>query len=188
MVGSDSKLPWFDNEENRSIFLKLLAPAQGERILDVGAGKGEVAALVASKGSETYAIEPDSKRVDRIRHRYPSVNCALASSEKVPRPDGYFDKVYSTLAWHHFEDKSQSARELARVVKPGGLLLIVEIQPRSGLGRILRFLENGLLRANIQLETMDALAGRMTEAGRLELKDSAMTASLYFVAFTRKSP
>ncbi len=181
----ETTLAWADKETNRSIFLRLLAPRAGERIVDVGAGNGKIAALVASKGCEVHAIEPNQKRLDQLRRELPAVESKLASSEKIPYPDGYFDKVYSTLALHHFSDRSQSVREFARILKPQGLLLIAEIRPSSARGRLLRFLENGILRADLKFLEMGTLGELVAEGGLFEETDRQIGSSIYFVSCVR---
>jgi len=175
-------MPWFDSKANLSVFFKMLAPGPEERILDVGAGRGTLADLVRSEGnSEVYAADPDGSRIESIRRTYPSLKGCVANSENLPYPDSYFDKVYSTLALHHFPDQRRSLQEFARVLKPNGLLLIVEIQPHSSQGMFLRFFENGIMRSHLKFLQMDSLAEMLREEGGFETKAMTAGSFVYFV-------
>jgi ubiquinone/menaquinone biosynthesis C-methylase UbiE len=181
-------MPWFDSEANLAIFFKLLAPGPGERILDVGAGRGILADKVRTTGSsEVYAADPDSARVAKMQETYPSLKSCLANSESLPYPDSYFDKVYSTLAMHHFSDQRRSIQEFTRVLKPMGLLLIVEIRPRSAQGVFLRLFENGIMRSHLKFLEMNRLAEALNEQGRLETEATTTNSFVYFVQSRRRT-
>jgi ubiquinone/menaquinone biosynthesis C-methylase UbiE len=180
-------MPWVDLEANRTIFFKLLAPRPLEKILDVGAGHGAVANLVRSNGnSEVYAADPDKKRIAKMQKVYPLLKSCLADAETLPYPDAYFDKVYTTVAMHHFSDQRRAIQEFARVLKPTGLLLIVEIQPRSRQGRLLRFFENGIMRSHLKFLEMDQLAGTVRDQGGFEAETLISNSYVYFVECTRR--
>lgn len=122
------------------LFMLTLAPSSGERILDIGAGRGAVANRVmnASGGAEVHAVEPNEKRVESMKREFPAIKSSVASAERLPFPDSYFDKVYTTMALHHFSDLDTALREVARVLKPGGSFVILEVEPGSGLGSLFR--------------------------------------------------
>jgi len=175
-------MPWFDSETNLSIFFEMLAPGAGERILDVGAGRGIVADKVMAKGSnEVYAADHDQARIARMRAAFPSLKSYLAETESLPFEDSFFDKVYSTMAFHHFADARRPLREFARVLKPGGALLIVEIKPDSGQGRLLRFVENAIHRSHVKCMEMDQFTELVNEDGEFEIKKTAANSYVYFV-------
>ena len=125
----------------REKFLDALAPAPSERILDVGAGRGDVAEMVrqASHGAEVYAVDPNEKRVAAMKRDHPEVKGSVASAESLPFTDGYFDRAYATLALHHFSELDRALGELRRVLKLGGYFVVVEVEPHSWEGRLFRF-------------------------------------------------
>jgi ubiquinone/menaquinone biosynthesis C-methylase UbiE len=171
-------MPWFDSEANRAAFLKLLAPGPGEKILDVGAGLGIIADSVRSTGgSEVYAADHSERRIAKMRETYPLLKSCVANSESLPFPDSYFDKVYSTLAMHHFKDERKSIQEFARVLKPGGLLLIVELRPFSARGVFLG-LENAIMRLHLKRLDMNQLAEELKEQ-RFEFRTMTVGSFVY---------
>lgn len=126
---------WFDEELNRKSFFQLLSPSANEKILDVGAGRGKIAAKVQeASGSEVHALDPNGKRIASMREHYPNLRPCLSGSDSIPYDDAFFDKVYSTMAVHHFSNQRESFAELARVLKPGGLLVVVESHPAPSRG------------------------------------------------------
>lgn len=148
------------------LFLQTLAPASGERILDVGAGKGRVAdrVLKASGGAEVYAIDPDEKRIASMKKDFPAIRGSPGSAESLPFADSYFDKAYTTMALHHFSDLDRALREIARVLKPGGSFVVVEVEPSSGLGTLFRFFGR-VFGERMGLLTMEQLRVRLESGG-----------------------
>jgi len=147
-------MSWISSESRRSTFLSMLSPRPGEKILDVGAGKGAIASVVQNAGkSEVYALDPNKKRVAFIEKNHPNLKGSVGDADKVPFPDGFFDKVYSTMAVHHYHDQRRSFKELARVLKPGGLLVVADLIPSSSMARLGRFIANVILRLHLKFLT-----------------------------------
>jgi ubiquinone/menaquinone biosynthesis C-methylase UbiE len=179
-------LNWIDSDQNGSTFLQLLSPNSNERILDVGAGKGTIAALVQRSGrSEVYALDPNEKRIAFVNENHPELKTCLSGSDSIPYPDGFFDKVYSTMAVHHFPDQRKSFKEFARVMKRGGVLVIVEITPSTFLGRLARFFENVILRSHLSFLGVDELARMLMQDGDFEIRETKHNSSVYFVQARR---
>ena len=166
--------------------IELLAPTSGERILDVGAGKGQVPDRVmgASNGAEVYAVEPNAKRVALMKRNHPAIKSTVGGAEKLPFPDSYFDKVYTTMALHHFSDLDAALREVARVLKQGGSFVVLEVEPGSGLGRMFR-LFGRLMGERMNITTKDQLVARIDGAGGLKVVSSARYGSRYLVKLVR---
>ena len=91
-------------------------PACPARVLEVGAGDGELARALGSAGYEVVAIDPasDDPGVRRVTLR--DFDDARAS----------FDAAVAVVALHHVEPLEQSCRRLAELVRPGGTLVLDE--------------------------------------------------------------
>ncbi len=168
------------------LFLEMLAPSGGERILDVGAGKGKVADRVmrASGGAEVYAVDPNEKRVASMKRDFPSVRSSVASAERLPFADSYFDKVYTTMALHHFSDLDGALREIGRVLRPGGSFVVLEVEPDSGLGSLFRFFGK-VIGDHMGMLSREQLQGRLESVGGFRVVRSGGRGSRYLVHASR---
>ncbi|GHJ43603.1 hypothetical protein Cs7R123_09450 [Catellatospora sp. TT07R-123] len=106
----------------REAVARHLAPRPGTRLLDLGAGTGIWAQAFTSwyDGIEVVAVEPSAAMRDRCRHQ----PVLAGDAEAVPLPDGHVDAAWLSTVVHHIPDLAAAARELRRVVRPGGPVLI----------------------------------------------------------------
>lgn len=73
-----------------------------------------------------------------MKRAFPALRSSVARAESLPFADSHFDKVYSTMALHHFSDLDGALREFARVLRPGGSFVVLEVEPGSRLGSLFR--------------------------------------------------
>ena len=94
--------------------------------LDVGSGTGRFTPALADAFGPVTGVEPSvrMREVAQAQSRHPDVRYVAGSAEDLPVPSGSADYVLMFLSWHHVQDKPRAVRELARVVKPGGRLLL----------------------------------------------------------------
>lgn len=168
-------------------FISVLEPHSGERILDIGAGKGEKAAKVleSSQGIEVFAVDPNERRVAEAKRDYPAVKSSVAGAEKLPFGDAYFDKAYSTLALHHFANLDQALSEISRVLKPGGVYVIFEVEPSSLQGRMFRFFGR-LMGERMSIMTEAQCIDKLGAADGLEVARSTRLAGKYLIQLKRQ--
>lgn len=99
----------------------------GDRVLDVACGTGVLgrAALdrVGRAGSVT-GIDPDPGMLAVAAELAPAASWRLAAAEDLPYPDAAFDAVVSQFGMMFFRDRSRAAREMLRVVPPGGRVAV----------------------------------------------------------------
>lgn len=93
----------------------------GSRVLDLGAGTGKLTASLVERGLDVVVVEPDPQMLARLRERLPGVDAREGLAEQVPLPDGAVDAVVVGQAAHRF-DPDRAGPEIARVLRPGGVL------------------------------------------------------------------
>jgi SAM-dependent methyltransferase len=90
------------------------------QLLDLGAGTGKLTAALLDRGQVT-AVDPDPAMLRELRSRFPGLPAREGSAEEIPLPDASMDAVLVGQAWHWF-DPDRAFPELARVLRPGGVL------------------------------------------------------------------
>jgi ubiquinone/menaquinone biosynthesis C-methylase UbiE len=131
----------------RVVSLAELQP--GESVLDVGCGTGSLA-IVAKKrvgaAGRVCGIDPSASLLAGARRKAARRNLAIDFQrgviEQLPFPDQSFDATLSTIMMHHLPDdiKRQGLIEIARVLKPGGRLLIADFKrPEERQGQPVKF-------------------------------------------------
>jgi SAM-dependent methyltransferase len=95
-----------------------------QRVVDVGCGPGALTAeLVRRLGPENVAaVDPAPQFVEAVRRRLPGVEAQVGQAEALPFEDGAFDASLMQLVLHFVTDADATARELKRVVRPGGTI------------------------------------------------------------------
>ena len=95
--------------------------------LDVGCGEGRFCRMLAAHGVETTGIDPTTALIARAREVDARGSYLEARAEKLPLEDRSFDLVVSYLALIDIADYRAGIAEMARVLKPGGALLIANL-------------------------------------------------------------
>lgn len=95
----------------------------GLRALDLGAGTGKLTRQLLDRGVDTVAVEPSDAMRKVLAHRCRAATVLAGSAEELPLPDGAVDLVVAGQAFHWF-DRERALPEIARVLRPGGLLAL----------------------------------------------------------------
>jgi ubiquinone/menaquinone biosynthesis C-methylase UbiE len=110
--------------------VKPYLPAGPVRVADVGAGTGMFAAAWPRWTDATIvAVEPSAGMVGAGGVDDPDVTFVLGTAEALPLRDGSVDVAWVSTALHHFADVDLAVRELARVLGPGGRVLVRTYAP-----------------------------------------------------------
>lgn len=109
--------------------LKVLALPDAGSLLDAGGGTGRVAEALGSHVG--WVVVADVSCGMLVQARQKGLAAASTATEHLPFPDGSFDRVLMVDALHHVVDQAETIRELYRVLKPGGRLVIEEPDYRT---------------------------------------------------------
>lgn len=117
-----------------------VAPHPGERILDLAAGTGASSAALAKGGAEVVACDLSEGMIEVGRERHPEIEFVHGNAMDLDFEDGSFDAV--TISWglRNIPDPQLALREMARVVRPRGRLVVLEFSTPPS--RIFRGLYN----------------------------------------------
>src|SRR5260370_29560305 len=94
--------------------------------LDVGSGTGRFTPALARAFGPVAGVEPSvrMREIAQAQSLHPGVRYLAGFAEDMPVPSGSADYALMFLSWHHVQDKPRAARELARVLRPAGRLLL----------------------------------------------------------------
>ncbi|MBN2644345.1 MAG: methyltransferase domain-containing protein [Desulfuromonadaceae bacterium] len=148
---------------NRWLAQQIHLPA-GSCVLDVGCGTGLLTVRIAEQHPEVQVTGIDASRpmVDVAIKKRARGNCHFqqALAEELPFEDQSFDLVTSALFFHHVDQelKQRTLQEIMRVLKPGGTLLIADMdRPYTALGWAMSWTAWKLFRQPEIKENMDGL-------------------------------
>ena len=110
----------------RELILEAL-PADVETVVDVGCGAGVLAERLSERGLSVIGIDPSSNLLSRARRNCPEGDFRSGSLERLPLDDAGADLVIAAMVLHHLPDPVRGLREIFRVLRPGGRLLIAEL-------------------------------------------------------------
>jgi demethylmenaquinone methyltransferase/2-methoxy-6-polyprenyl-1,4-benzoquinol methylase len=99
----------------------------GSRALDVATGTGDLAIALARRGGEVVGTDFSEGMLARARAKAPEVRWEEANALALPYPDGSFDAATVGFGARNFSDLSRGLGEMARVVRPGGRVVVLEI-------------------------------------------------------------
>ncbi len=164
----------------RRVITDLASIEAGHSVLDVGCGTGTLALELrdrAGAGGEVFGVDASPEMIAVARRKAAKRNAPIDFEvgliERLPYEDARFDRVLCTLVMHHLDEKlqRQGLREIARVLKPGGRLLVVDFDGSSG-GSFL-----GHLMASLHGHGEDGagdgthlLAAALSEAGLVDIE------------------
>jgi SAM-dependent methyltransferase len=144
------------------------AHARGQRVLEIGCGNGADGAMFASQGAQYVGVDLTPEAVNATKRHFAAEGLdgqfRLENAEQLSFPDGSFDIVYSFGVLHHTEAPHRAVSEVHRVLKPGGIALVMLYHRRS-FNYYVRIL--GYMRARALLKIVSRLGRWKADRERL---------------------
>jgi SAM-dependent methyltransferase len=127
------------------------APAEGERVVDVGTGTGNAALLAAERGARVIGVDPAPRLLAVARERAAAAGLdaefALGDGANLPLPDGEADLTLSVFGVIFAGDPAAAAAEMARVTAPGGRIVIGAWIPEGAIRASITVARDAVLHA-----------------------------------------
>jgi demethylmenaquinone methyltransferase/2-methoxy-6-polyprenyl-1,4-benzoquinol methylase len=118
----------------RSAMVQAVSPRPGQRVLDVATGTGMVAFALAGRGARVIGLDQSEDMLGGARAKLATASAEIrqhvefvhGQAEELPFSDGQFDALTFTYLLRYVDDVAATMAELARVVRPGGRIGMVE--------------------------------------------------------------
>jgi SAM-dependent methyltransferase len=159
------------------------------RVLDVGAGTGALTAELVGRGLEVAAIEPSPGFASGLEARFPAVDARQGPGEKLPWPDDSFDGALAQLVVAFMDDAPAGAREMRRVVKPGGVVAVcmwdrAQMQMFAAINRTREAVAPESVESGAaQFRTSPELAALLSDAGIQGVETDALEVEASYTGF-----
>lgn len=122
----DTLQVFFDRTKQYSY--ELLNAAPGEVLMDIGSGNGDDAIAMARSGATVIGIDHDQLFVDiaNAKDKPDNVSFRCGEAHELPLESGSADKVHFERVFQHLPDHTAAAKEVHRILKPGGQLQVTD--------------------------------------------------------------
>jgi len=138
--------PWYDRiisyKEDEELLKWIELPFSGN-LLDIGGGTGRVAISMINKVDNLEIVDVSYGMVKMAKKKGFSATCALG--EVLPYPGESFERALIVDAIHHCSNQEGVIKDVWRILKPGGFLVIVEPNYEHMAGKIIRVFEKLLV-------------------------------------------
>ena len=164
-----------------------LDPRAGDRVLDIGCGDGFYDRRMASRGARVDAIDANPRRVARARrwNPHPHIKYHHMPAHDLTFDDQSFDKVVSICVLEHIPDDARALREMYRVLRPGGRL-VLSCDSLSNVGISDRLRRRHAKRYAVEhFYTANSLSGLLRSTGFEPLRAEFVLTTPVSLAITR---
>jgi SAM-dependent methyltransferase len=110
--------------------LDRLTLGSGHVAADVGAGTGFLTEALVARGLKVLAIDRSASMLAALRRKFPDpgvVECRTGNADRIPIEDASVDLAMANMLLHHVEHPGRVLREMARIVRPGGCVVVTDL-------------------------------------------------------------
>ncbi|MBM5805443.1 MAG: methyltransferase domain-containing protein [Candidatus Verstraetearchaeota archaeon] len=120
----------FFSEAVRDKAMSTAGVLPGRLAADIGAGTGFVTEGLLHKGLKIIAVDQSEEMIHQMKNKFGDfsmIDCRIGKAEAIPIEDGSVDYAFANMFLHHVERPQSAIREMARILKPGGILVITDL-------------------------------------------------------------
>lgn len=102
----------------------------GQLAADIGAGTGFITEGLVQKGLNVIAVDQSQAMLEEMKrkfHRFDTIDYRIGESDHLPIQDGTVDAIFSNMYLHHVESPQVAIKEMVRVLKTGGHIVITDM-------------------------------------------------------------
>jgi ubiquinone/menaquinone biosynthesis C-methylase UbiE len=131
---------FFDRAHQAVLALAAGIVHQPASVLDVGCGTGRLLRQAHTYWPEAQLIgvDPANGMIEMAKRLTPNATFLTGMAEALPLQDASVDLALSTISFHHWQDQAAGIQEIARVLRPGGYFLLVDLSFPDWQGRVFR--------------------------------------------------
>ncbi|MFB0565721.1 MAG: class I SAM-dependent methyltransferase [Candidatus Aminicenantaceae bacterium] len=107
---------------------------RGKIAADIGAGTGFITEALIHKGLKVIAVDQSAEMIEVMKNKFKDteqVDYRIGESENLPLEDESIDYVFSNMYLHHVESPPEAIKEMVRVLKKGGKLIITDLDEHN---------------------------------------------------------
>ncbi|HLI09213.1 MAG TPA: class I SAM-dependent methyltransferase [Ktedonobacteraceae bacterium] len=130
----------FDPTHQETLALAAEIIPQPADVLDVGCGTGKLLRRVHARWPQTHLIgvDPAEGMIEIAKRQTPYATFYTGMAETLPLQDASVDLALSTISFHHWQDQAAGVRAIARVLRPGGYFILVDMSFPGWLLQVFR--------------------------------------------------
>lgn len=148
--------------------LGALEPRPDDRLLDVGCGSGAAVRAAAPSVDRAVGVDLSEGMIARARGlagATPNVEFLVADAEALPFEDATFSVLLCTTSFHHYPSPERAVGEMARVLMPGGRIVIADMVSDRLIMRLVDQLLRRTQRSHVGCQRSSGLASLLAGAG-----------------------
>jgi ubiquinone/menaquinone biosynthesis C-methylase UbiE len=170
--------------------LEALELGKEDRFLDVGCGTGAAVRAAAEVAERAVGVDLSTKMLAEARERaagLPRVEFVEGDSEDLPFGDEEFTAVLCTTSLHHYPRPEKAAREMARVLAPGGRVVIGDGTSDAVVMKVSDFLLRRFEPGHVHFHRVEDLRRLLDAAGLVRTEARSVWRGIYGFALARKA-
>lgn len=124
----------FFSDSVREAALAAAGVQPGELAADIGAGSGFITEALIAAGLSVTAVDPSARMLEVMRGKFPgsaAVDCRVGTAEQIPLEAHSVRHAFANMCLHHVEDPAAAIRDMARIIQPGGKLVITDLDTHN---------------------------------------------------------